>query len=78
MEPENPDLPNLNPQIEEYVRPERELFQEAQHEISAFDSAFDLVPGEENQDRQNRRIYWKDIIAREEAKKEEEEQQLAE
>jgi len=36
------ELPAVNPAIEEYVRPDREMFERAEAEISAFDSVFDL------------------------------------
>ena len=64
-------LPPLNRAIEEYVKPDREMFMNAQQEISAFDEQFDLQPVEEVEGgaaKEKRRIYWKDLIAREEQK----------
>ena len=35
-------MPPMDSNIEEYVRPDREMFQEAEEEISAFDEKFNL------------------------------------
>ena len=40
--PESREIPQLNENIAEYVRPDRELYTEAQEEVSAFDEAFEL------------------------------------
>lgn len=57
----------MNPAILEYVRPDREMFEQAHEEIGAFDEAFDLKEIEEDQ-QPRQRVYWKDIIQREEQK----------
>ena len=46
------------------------MFQAAEEEITAFDEQFDLqhVEEVEGETREKRRIYWKDLIAREEQK----------
>jgi len=75
--PEDNQLPQLNENIAEYVRPDRELFQEAQQEVSAFDDAFEIMPNPEaEREREQRKIYWKDIMKREEEKKEEEKEEV--
>ena len=69
--PEQADeVPAMNQNIEEYVRPDREMFQEAEEEISAFDARFELEKVEEveGEAREKKRVYWKDIIAKEEEK----------
>jgi len=68
--PDSQELPPLNAAIADYVRPDRELFEEAQQEVSAFDEAFELkLNDEEEADAKKRkRIYWRDIIKREEEK----------
>ena len=65
-----PALPALNRNIEEYVKPSEEMFMEAEEEIAAFDEEFELEAIEEieGETREKRRIYWKDLIAREEQK----------
>lgn len=69
--PEQADeVPAMNQNIEEYVRPDREMFQEAEEEISAFDARFELEKVEEvvGEAKEKKRVYWKDIIAKEEEK----------
>lgn len=63
-------LPSLNRTIEEYVKPDRQMFMEAGKEIAEFDEHFELehVEEVEGQAKEKKRIYWKDLIAREEAK----------
>ena len=50
------------------MRPDKELFESAQEDVSAFDEAFELKANVEDEDRQRKRVYWKDIIQREELK----------
>jgi len=57
------------------VRPDRDLFGQADQEISAFDSAFELVEHEQEEAGKNKRVYWKEIIEREEEKQAVEERQ---
>ena len=69
--PEQADqVPPMNQNIEEYVRPDREMFQEAEEEIAEFDSKFELEKVEEveGEAKEKKRVYWKDIIAKEEQK----------
>ena len=63
-----PSLPPLNRTIAEYVKPDREMFMAAEEEIAAFEEQFELQHIEEieGETREKRRIYWKDLIAREE------------
>lgn len=63
-------VPPMNQNIEEYVRPDREMFQEAEEEIAEFESKFDLQKVEEGdgEAKDKKRVYWKDIIAKEEEK----------
>lgn len=61
-------MPLLNENIAQYVRPDRELFERGQNEISAFDDAFELKQNDEETDKQKKRVYWRDIIKREEMK----------
>lgn len=42
-------LPELNQNIVDYVRPDREMFEGAQQEISAFEEAFELEEIEEEE-----------------------------
>ena len=60
----------MDSNIEEYVRPDREMFQEAEEEISAFEEKFNLekVEEAEGEAKEKKRVYWKDIIAKEEEK----------
>lgn len=68
--PPNQQLPAMNQTILEYVRPDREMFMGARDEIEAFEEQFELqeVDELEGQAREKKRIYWKDLIAREEQK----------
>jgi ATP-dependent DNA helicase 2 subunit 2 len=68
----------LNETIAEYVKPDKELFQEAQPEISAFEEAFKLEYNNEEENKKRQRVYWRDIIQREEVKTREEAKQIEE
>lgn len=72
------ELPQLNENIAEYVKPDKELFEEAAPEVSAFEEAFKLEYVNEDENRKRQRIYWRDIIQREEQKNAEEAKQEAE
>jgi hypothetical protein len=77
----NPDvaeLPQLNEGIANYVRPDRHMFEQAQNEVSAFEEAFKLQYNVESENRVKKRVYWKDIIKREEQKASEEQKMVAE
>lgn len=76
--PETVELPALNEAIAEYVKPDKELFQEAQQEVSAFEEAFKLEYNNEDDNKKRQRVYWRDIIQREEVKTREEAKQLEE
>lgn len=56
----------MNENIANYVRPDKQLYENAQEEVSAFDEAFELKYNVEDENRKRKRIYWKDIIKREE------------
>jgi hypothetical protein len=62
----------LNEAIADYVKPDKELFEEAAPEVSAFEEAFTLEYRNEEENRKRQRVYWKDIIQREEVKNKEE------
>ena len=62
----------MNEAIAEYVKPDKELFQGAAEEISAFESAFKLEATNEDENKKRQRVYWRDIIQREEEKHQEE------
>ena len=68
----------MNETIAEYVKPDKELFQEAQPEISAFEEAFKLEYNNEEENKKRQRVYWRDIIQREEVKTREEAKQIEE
>ena len=68
----------MNETIAEYVKPDKELFQEAQPEISAFEEAFKLEYNNEDENKKRQRVYWRDIIQREEVKNKEEAKQIEE
>jgi ATP-dependent DNA helicase 2 subunit 2 len=72
------ELPPLNEAIAEYVKPDKELFQAAQPEVSAFEEAFKLEYNNEDENRKRQRVYWRDIIQREEVKTREEAKQIEE
>jgi hypothetical protein len=76
--PDAADLPPLNENIADYVKPDKELFQQAAPEVSAFEEAFKLEYTNEDENKKRQRIYWRDIIQREEAKTKEEAKQLEE
>jgi hypothetical protein len=54
------------------VRPDVSLFQRSAEEVSAFEEAFQLEYRNEDENRKKKRIYWRDLIQREEAKNAEE------
>ncbi|CDW74323.1 atp-dependent dna helicase [Stylonychia lemnae] len=77
-EPAQQELPQLNQQIAEYVKPDKKLFQQAEDEISAFEEAFELKYNNEDENKKKKRVYWRDIIRKEEEKVANEEQKLEE
>ena len=76
--PETHELPPLNEAIAEYVKPDKELFQAAEPEVSAFEEAFKLEYNNEDENKKRQRVYWRDIIQREEVKTKEEAKQIEE
>ena len=64
-------LPPLDPNIANYVRPDRTLFERAQVSSTRFASHFD-VKEVSSKEGGKKRVYWRDIITREENKGEEE------
>jgi ATP-dependent DNA helicase 2 subunit 2 len=76
--PESAELPPLNENIAEYVKPDKELFEAAQQEVSAFESAFKLEYNVDDENKKRQRVYWRDIIQREEAKTKEEAKNIEE
>ena len=67
-EPDAP-LPRINENIADYLKPDLEMYSEAQQEVSAFDEAFKL--NEVEAEPEKKRIYWRDIMLQEEKKLEE-------
>ena len=60
------------------MRPDKELFEEANEEVSAFEEAFELKYNNEDENKKKKRIYWRDLIKREEQKNAEEAKQFEE
>lgn len=54
------------------MKPDKELFTAAVEEVSAFEEAFKLEHNNEDENKKRKRIYWRDIIQREELKAAEE------
>lgn len=75
---EGAELPPLNEAIASYVKPDKELFEEAAPEVSAFEEAFKLEYVNEDENKRRQRVYWRDIIQREEAKNQEEAKEIEE
>ena len=72
------ELPPLNEAIAAYVKPDKELFEQAAEEVSAFEEAFKLEYVNEDENKKRQRVYWRDIIQREEVKNQEEAKQIEE
>ncbi len=68
----------MDENIANYVRPDRHMFESAEEEVSAFDELFKLQYNVEDENRVKKRVYWKDIIKREEQKAQEEQKMVAE
>ena len=60
------------------MKPDKELFEAANDEVSAFEEAFKLEYNNEDENKKRQRVYWRDIIQREEVKNSEEVKQQAE
>ena len=71
--PESAELPPLNEAIADYVKPDKDLFEGAAEDVSAFESAFKLEYNKDDENKKRQRVYWRDIIQREEEKNKEEE-----
>ena len=58
----------MNQAIQEYLQPDEEIHEGAQEEMEEFDKAFTIVHNEEDKEGAERkqRVYWRDIIEREE------------
>lgn len=56
----------MNENIQEYMRPDVELFNEAADQIAEFDKNFKLTEVVTKQEK--KRVYWKDVIEQEEQK----------
>ena len=65
-------LPEMNQNILEYMIPEKEMFVQASQEVEEFHKNFDLQLIEDDQleNKERKRVYWKDLIAKEEQKAE--------
>lgn len=48
------------------------MFESAAPEVSAFEEAFELRHNEEDENKKRKRVYWRDIIRKEELKAAEE------
>lgn len=67
-------MPKLNSAIEEQMQRDEELFEEAAEQMAEFDDAFDIQYNEEDpsaKQAERKRVYWRDIIEREEQKQQE-------
>lgn len=64
----------MNQAIQEYLQPDEEIHEGAQEEMEEFDKAFTIVHNEEDKEGAERRqrVYWRDIIEREEQRAREE------
>ena len=62
---EDDPIPEMNQNIIDYVKPDRQMFEQASQEIEEFHKNFDLqlVDPDELKGKEKRRIYWKDLIA---------------
>ena len=60
------------------MKPDKELFENAAQEVSAFEEAFKLEYNNEDENRKRQRVYWRDIIQREEEKNSEDAKQVEE
>ena len=78
MTSQEAELPPLNEAIASYVKPDKELFEEAAPEVSAFEEAFKLEYVNEDENKRRQRVYWRDIIQREGAKNQEEAKEIEE
>lgn len=60
----------MNHAIREYLQPDDAVLDEAQEEIEEFDNAFTIVHNEDDKEGADKkqRVYWRDIIEREERK----------
>jgi len=65
------ELPPLDEYISSYVRPDKELFEESSDIIDAFNSAFDLIFKTDVDSLKKKKIYWRDLIKKEERRKNE-------
>jgi len=64
-EEEKAELPELDPAISEYVRPDKRVFEGARHEIEQLRKQFTLVEVDDKADKAKKRIYWRDVIGQE-------------
>ena len=55
------------------MKPDKDLFEGAAEDVSAFESAFKLEYNKDDENKKRQRVYWRDIIQREEEKNKEEE-----
>jgi len=53
-------IPEINENIKEYLKPDKEMYEQAQEEIEAFDKAFELKAAEVQQEK--KRVYWNEIL----------------
>jgi hypothetical protein len=53
-------IPEINENIKEYLKPDKEMYEQAQKEIEGFDKAFELKAAEVQQEK--KRIYWNEIL----------------
>ena len=63
------ELPTLNQAIQEQMERDEEIFENAEQEMAEFDDAFEITVNEdETKQKEKKRVYWRDIIEREEQK----------
>ena len=73
-------LPNLNSAILEQIQRDDELFEAAEEEMAEFDDVFDIQVNEDQATNKEarKRVYWRDIIEKEEQNQREREKQMNE
>lgn len=68
LHPEDKKLPSLDERIANYIRPDKNLFEKAEAEVAAMSKAFELKKIEKKAEDKKKRVYWRDLISKEEKK----------
>ena len=64
MNPDSTELPPLNKAVEDYLKPDKQMFLNAQQECSLFESSFTLKKKQKEEEAKKKRVYWRDLIAK--------------